>query len=92
MNFIYKNLSSILLSGLCPYVDKIIEDHQCGFRPNIKYWSDFLHSSDTGEKERSTMYNERVHKFLDMKACDSVRRGVLYNLVEFWVRMKRSAY
>jgi hypothetical protein len=30
----YNILSSILLSWLCPYVDKIIGDHQCGFRRN----------------------------------------------------------
>jgi hypothetical protein len=30
----YKMLSNILLSRLSPYIDKIIGDHQCGFRPN----------------------------------------------------------
>ena len=28
----YKILSNILLSRLTPYVDRIIGDHQCGFR------------------------------------------------------------
>jgi hypothetical protein len=27
----YKMLSNILLSRLCPYIDELIEDHQCGF-------------------------------------------------------------
>jgi hypothetical protein len=30
----YKILSNILLSRLSPYIDEIIEDHQCGFRCN----------------------------------------------------------
>jgi hypothetical protein len=30
----YKILSNILLSRLSPYIDKIIGDHQCGFRCN----------------------------------------------------------
>jgi hypothetical protein len=30
----YKIVSNILLSRLSPYVDKIIGDHQCRFRPN----------------------------------------------------------
>jgi hypothetical protein len=30
----YKILSNILLSGLTPYVDEIIGDHQCRFRRN----------------------------------------------------------
>jgi hypothetical protein len=30
MNFI-KMLSNILLSWLCPYIDEIIGDHDCGF-------------------------------------------------------------
>jgi hypothetical protein len=30
----YKILSKILLSGLTPYVDKVIGDHQCGFGRN----------------------------------------------------------
>jgi hypothetical protein len=49
---------------------------------------EFLHSSDTGEKSE---YNETVHKlFIDFKkACDSVRREVLYNiLIEFGIPMK----
>jgi hypothetical protein len=44
----------------------------------------FLHSSDAGEKVG-------VHQlFIDLKkACDSVRRAVLYNIViEFGVPMK----
>jgi hypothetical protein len=43
-------------------------------------WSYFLHSSDTGKKWE---YNETVHQlFVDFKkACDSVRRGGLYNIL-----------
>jgi hypothetical protein len=44
----YNILSNIILSRLSPYIDKIIGDHQCGFRRNksstdqifafVKYW------------------------------------------------------
>jgi hypothetical protein len=30
----YKMLSNILLSSLVPYIDEVIGDHQCEFRPN----------------------------------------------------------
>jgi hypothetical protein len=46
----YKILSDILLARLNPYVNEFIVDHQCGFRRNIYYGSDFLHSADTTEK------------------------------------------
>jgi hypothetical protein len=45
----YKILSNILLARLTPYVNEIVSDHQCGFRRNINYQSDFLHSADTRE-------------------------------------------
>jgi sorting nexin-29 len=51
----YKSLSNILLSRLGPYVDKIIGDHQCGFRRNRSILIRFFHSSDTVEKYKSTM-------------------------------------
>jgi hypothetical protein len=45
--------------------------------------SDFLHSSNTGKKLE---YNGTVHQiFIDfMKAYDSVRREVLYNILIVW--------
>jgi hypothetical protein len=52
LSALYKILSNIFWSRLTPYVDEIIEDHQCGIWYN--YWSDILHLSDTGKYE-STM-------------------------------------
>jgi hypothetical protein len=43
----YNILLNILSSRLVPYIDEITGDHQCGFRRNR---TDFLHSSDLGEK------------------------------------------
>jgi hypothetical protein len=41
----YKIVSNINVPRLTPYVDETIGDHQCGFRCDINYWSDILHSS-----------------------------------------------
>jgi hypothetical protein len=38
----YKRLSNILLSRLSPYVDKIIGDHECGFRHTISHTDQIL--------------------------------------------------
>jgi hypothetical protein len=81
----YKILYNILLSRLSPYIDEITGAHQCGFRHNrslfafVTYW------------RKKWQYNETVHQlFVDFKkACNSVRREVLYNiLIEFGVPMK----
>jgi sorting nexin-29 len=85
----YTILSNILLSRLTPYAEEITEDHQCGFRCN---------SSTTGhtscihqilEKKQEDI--EAVYQiFIDFKkAYDSVRREVLYNILnEFGIPMK----
>jgi hypothetical protein len=55
---------------------------------HISYWWYTLHSSDLGKKWK---YNGTVHRlFIDFeKAYDSVRRGVLYNiLTEFGIPAK----
>jgi hypothetical protein len=52
----YRILSNNLLLWLSAYINKIIRDHQCGFqhnRPTIEQI--FLYSSDTGEKNGSTI-------------------------------------
>jgi hypothetical protein len=47
----YKMLSNILLLKLSSYTDKIIADHQCGFRRNRSITDRiFLHSSEAEEK------------------------------------------
>jgi hypothetical protein len=50
----------------------------------INYSSDFLHSSDTGEKKWK--YNETVHQlFKDFKkAYDSVMREEMHNVLTVW--------
>ena len=77
----YKILSNILLSRLTPYAEKIIGDHQCGFRRN-KSTTDhiFCIRQILGKKWE---YNGAVHQLsIDFKkAYDSIRREVLYNIV-----------
>jgi hypothetical protein len=75
----YIMLCNILLSRLTPYVEEVIEDHQCLFQHkryttdqfSVRYW-----------RKRKSRYNEAVRQlFIDFKeACDSVRREVLYNI------------
>jgi sorting nexin-29 len=85
----YKILSNILLSRLTPYVDEIIRDHQCGFRHNCSTTDQIFCIHHILEKKWE--YNGTVHQlFIDFsKACDSVRREVLYNiLIEFGIPRK----
>jgi hypothetical protein len=82
-------LSYILLSRLSPYTDKIIRDHQCGFRRNRSITDQIFCIRQILEKKWE--YNETVHQlFIDFKkAYDSVKREVLYNIViDFGVPMK----
>jgi hypothetical protein len=77
----HKIVSNIPLSKLTPYAEKIIGDHQYGFR----------HKSNTDHKFRirqifegkKCKYNEAVHqRFMDFKkANDSVRNVVLCNII-----------
>jgi hypothetical protein len=76
----YAILSNILLSRLGAYIDEIIGDHQFGFRRN---------RSTTGHifcirqiLEKNWDYSKTLHQlFIDLKAYDSVRREVLYNIL-----------
>jgi hypothetical protein len=81
-----------LPSGLFPSgfpLDEIIVDNQCGFRCNRATTDQiFCICHILGKKWE---YNETVHQlFVDfMKAYNSVRREVLYNiLIEFGIHMK----
>jgi hypothetical protein len=98
---ISKDLLAVFILWLCPAIvmypslkDKSRPRRNCWgssvwvSTQQINYWSDFLHSSDTGEKWK---YSETVHKlFIDFKkAYGSVRREVLYNiLIEFGISVK----
>jgi hypothetical protein len=74
---------------LTPYTEKIIGDHQCGFRRSRSTTDHIFSIVKYLRKKRE--YNETVHQvFVDFrKAYDSVRREVLYNiLIEFGNPMK----
>ena len=81
LSTIYKSLSNILPSRLTPYAEETIVDHQCGFRRNrsATYYIFCIRQI----LEKKWEYNETVHQlFADFKkACDSVRREVLYNIL-----------
>jgi len=63
-------------------------DRECGFRRNRSTTDHIFCIRQILEKKWE--YNESVHQlFMDFKkACDSVRREVLYNLIEFGVPKK----
>jgi len=84
----YKILSNILLSRLIPYVKEIIGDHHCGFRRNRSTIDRIFFIRQMFEKKWK--YNEVHQLFIDFKkACDSVRREVLYKiLIEFGIPRK----
>jgi len=85
----YKILSNILLSRFTPYAEEIIGDHQYGFRRSRTTTAHIFCIRQILEKKWE--YNEAVHQlFIDFKkAYESVRREVLYNIVnEFGIPMK----
>jgi hypothetical protein len=85
----YKILSNILLPRLIPYADKVIGDHQCGFRCNRSTNDQIFCIHQILEKNRE--YNGKLHQlFIDFKkAYDSVRREALYNiLIDFGIPRK----
>jgi hypothetical protein len=70
-------LSNILVSRLTQNVEKITGDYQCGFGHNRSTTDQIFCVHHIREN------NGTVHDlFIDSeKACDSVRREVLYNIV-----------
>ena len=77
----YKILSKNLLLRLIPYAEEVIGDHQCGFRRKRSTADHMFCIHQILEKKWE--YNEAVHQlFIEfMKAYDSVRREILYNIV-----------
>jgi hypothetical protein len=70
-------------------VNEIVGDHQCGFRCNRSTVDQIFYIRQILEKKWE--YSGTVHQlFIDFKkACDSVKREVLYNiLLEFGVTKK----
>jgi hypothetical protein len=81
-------LSIILLSRIISYTDRIIGDHQCGFRLN-RSTTDQIYIRQILEKQCE--YNGTIHQlFIDFKKTyNSVRREVLYNiLIQFEIPRK----
>jgi len=77
----YKILSNILVSKLTPYVDEIIDYHQCGFWHNRSTTDQtFCIRQIQGKKWE---YNVAVHQlFIDFeKAYDWFGREVSYNIL-----------
>jgi hypothetical protein len=71
-------LSNILLSRLTPYVDEIIQDHQCGFGCMKSQVTNHHIHCIRQILERRREYNEAVHQpCIDLKkAYDSVRKQI----------------
>jgi sorting nexin-29 len=89
LSTVYKILSNILLPTLTPYVNEVIGDHQRGFHRNRSTMDQILYIRQILEKKWE--YNGMVHQlFIDFKkACDSVKREVLYNILpEFGIPKK----
>jgi hypothetical protein len=85
----YTILSNILLATLTVYVNEIIGNHQCGFHHNRSTTDQIFYILQVLEKKWEC--NGMVHQlFIDFKkAYDSVKRGVLYNvLLEFVIPKK----
>jgi hypothetical protein len=56
---LHKIVSNILLSRLAPYAEKIIEDHQCGFRRNRSNTDHIFYIRQIHEKKWE--YSEEVY-------------------------------
>jgi hypothetical protein len=79
----------MLLAMLTPYVNKIIADHQCGFRRKKSNTERIFYIRQALEKKRE--YNGTVHQlFINFRLeYDSVKREVFYNiLLEFDILKK----
>jgi hypothetical protein len=76
-----KIVSNILLARFTPYVTEVIGDHQCEFRCNRSTTDQILSICQILQKKWEQ--NGTVHRLLIdfKKACESVKREVLYNTV-----------
>jgi hypothetical protein len=73
--------SHILLAKLCPYIDEIIEDHQGVFGRNRSTTGNIFSILQILGKNESTMRHYVSCRVNFKKSYDSVRRGVLYNIL-----------
>jgi len=81
----YKIVSNILLSRLTPYAEKILGDHQCGFRRNKSTTDHIFRIREIFKKIWE--YNEAVHQLSInfKKAYHSVRTEDVYNILMIFV-------
>jgi len=77
----HKILSNILLSRLAPHAEEIIGDHQCRFRRNRSATGHIFCTRPILQKKWK--YDEAVHQLFVyfMKAYNSIRREVFYNIL-----------
>jgi hypothetical protein len=86
LSITYKILFNIPQTTLTTYVSEVIGDHQCGFHRNRHTINQIFYIRQVPGKNWE--YNGTLHQlFIDFKkACDSVKRKVLYNiLLEFCI-------
>ena len=81
MSTTHKILSNILLSRLAPHAEEIIGDHQCRFRRNRSATGHIFCTRPILQKKWK--YDEAVHQLFVyfMKAYNSIRREVFYNIL-----------
>jgi len=84
-----QSFSNIRLSVLIPYAEDIIWDHRCGFRRNRSTTVQIICIRQILEIKSECNEGVRQPYIHFNKACDSVRREVLYNiLIESAILMK----
>jgi hypothetical protein len=77
------------VARLTPYINEMIEDHQCGFRRNGFIMDEIFYIRQILEEKWE--YNETVHQlFIELKkAYASVKREDIYNiLLEYGIPKK----
>ena len=85
----YKIMSNIILGRLTPYVEEIIEDHQCGFRCKRSTIDQIFCIGRYWIKNGSMMAQYINYLQISKKTHDSLKRVVLYNILIEFVILKK---